>query len=302
MTAVDGDTVKASNGSLQHHGKPAVAIKPKGWGARHTLCLLGFWAFAISYAMRFNLSIAIVAMVNNTKPVESAAHHNHHVGNSSLIVEHEEACVHLKTPPRVDEHGVTENLDPHGQGEFHWNLAEQGVILGSFFWGYVLTQFPGGLLATKYGGKWTLGLGLFVTAIFAILTPMLARTHIYLLVLARVIQGLGEGVTTPAMHAIIAAWAPPEERSMMGSIVYAGAQFGTAVTMVVSGYLIHAGVWGGWPSVFYFIGAFSLLWFILWTMFMYDTPASHPRISDEELMYIQKSSSSRKETSHEPTV
>lgn len=56
----------------------------------------------------------------------------------------------------------------------------------------MVTQLPGGILATKYGGKWTLGLGLFVTAIFAILTPILARTHVYLLVLARVVQGLGE--------------------------------------------------------------------------------------------------------------
>ncbi|CAG7818317.1 unnamed protein product, partial [Allacma fusca] len=32
--------------------------KPTGWGSRHTLALLGFWAFAMSYAMRFNLSLA----------------------------------------------------------------------------------------------------------------------------------------------------------------------------------------------------------------------------------------------------
>lgn len=56
----------------------------------------------------------------------------------------------------------------------------------------VITQLPGGILATKYGGKWTLGLGLFITAIFAILTPVLARTHVHLLIMARVIQGLGE--------------------------------------------------------------------------------------------------------------
>lgn len=63
---------------------------------------------------------------------------------------------------------------------------------GSFFWGYVITQLPGGILSTKYGGKWTLGLGLLITAIFAILTPILARIHVNLLILARVIQGLGE--------------------------------------------------------------------------------------------------------------
>lgn len=91
------------------------------------------------------------------------------------------------------------------------------------------------------------------------------------------------------MHAILAVWAPANERSMLGSIVYAGAQFGTAVTMVISGYLIHGGVMGGWPSVFYIIGGFSLIWFILWSMFVFDTPASHPRISEVERIYIEQS-------------
>ena len=38
------------------------------------------------------------------------------------------------------------------------NLA-QGVILGMFFYGYVLTQLPGGRLAELFGGKWLFGVG-----------------------------------------------------------------------------------------------------------------------------------------------
>jgi len=40
---------------------------PPGWGSRHTLAILGCWAFAMSYSMRFNISIAIVSMVNSTE-------------------------------------------------------------------------------------------------------------------------------------------------------------------------------------------------------------------------------------------
>jgi len=46
---------------------------------------------------------------------------------------------------------------------------------------------------------------------------------------------------------------------------------------------------GGWPSVFYVIGLGGLVWFILWTFFMYDSPAKHPRISPEERHYIEMS-------------
>lgn len=89
-------------------------------------------------------------------------------------------------------------LSPHSppkvqkSGEFDWDEVQQGIILGSFFYGYMLTQLPGGLLAQRFGGKWPLGLGLLVTAIFALLTPLAARTHIGLLIACRVVQGLGE--------------------------------------------------------------------------------------------------------------
>jgi ACS family sodium-dependent inorganic phosphate cotransporter len=68
-----------------------------------------------------------------------------------------------------------------------------------------------------------------------------------------------------------------------------GAQFGTAATMIMSGYLIHGNVWGGWPAVFYVIGGLTILWFILWSFFVFDSPADHPRISVEELNFIEKS-------------
>ena len=32
-------------------------------------------------------------------------------------------------------------------GHFQWDEAQQGIILGMFFYGYVLTQVPGGRLA-----------------------------------------------------------------------------------------------------------------------------------------------------------
>lgn len=151
-----------------------------GWGARHTLAILGFWAFGISYAMRFNLSLAIVAMVKR--------HDGSTTSSSKPVIE---SCSELR---EVNAYlvGNDTSLVSTTTGEFEWTEAEQGFILGSFFFGYVLTQMPGGILSAKFGGKWPLGLGLFITAVFALITPIAARTHTYFLVLVRVIQGLGE--------------------------------------------------------------------------------------------------------------
>ncbi len=37
-------------------------------------------------------------------------------------------------------------------------------------------------------------------------------------------SGLGEGVTFPVMHAMLAQWAPPLERTRLCATMYAGAQ------------------------------------------------------------------------------
>ena len=35
-----------------------------------------------------------------------------------------------------------------------WEKSIQGHILGSFFYGYLISQIPGGLLAERFGAKW----------------------------------------------------------------------------------------------------------------------------------------------------
>ena len=82
-----------------------------------------------------------------------------------------------------------------------------------FFYGYVVTQLPGGRLAEVLGGKWLFGLGVLVTSVLTVLTPLAARTNLILFLVVRVVEGLGEGVTFPAMLAMIARWSAPQERS-----------------------------------------------------------------------------------------
>ena len=43
--------------------------------------------------------------------------------------------------------------------EFGWSSTTQGLVLSSFFVGYLSTQVLGGALADKFGGKWVLGVG-----------------------------------------------------------------------------------------------------------------------------------------------
>lgn len=44
-----------------------------------------------------------------------------------------------------------------------------------------------------------------------------------------------------------------------------------------------------WESVFYVTGFIGLVWFVAWWLIVFDTPEEHPRISEKERQYIQKS-------------
>jgi len=70
--------------------------------------------------------------------------------------------------------------------------------------------------------------------------------------------------------------------------------------MPICGYLISV---AGWASVFYLTGAVGLLWSLAWFTFVYETPATHPRISAEERREIGEAigtTTSKKRPSHVP--
>ena len=79
------------------------------------------------------------------------------------------------------------------KGDFDWSQTDQSLVLGSFFYGYVVSQLMGGFVIGKIGAKWVFGIGTFVDAILALLSPLVAKswgTRGY--VLLRIVQGLSE--------------------------------------------------------------------------------------------------------------
>ncbi|KAI0237934.1 Sialin [Lamellibrachia satsuma] len=96
-----------------------------------------------------------------------------------------------------------------------------------------------------------------------------------------------QGPTFPAMHAILAVWVPDDERTKIGAFVYAGVQLGTVIVLSISGWLADNHRLGGWRAVFYIFGILGCVWYVVWSLVVYDTPAKHPHISAAELHYIE---------------
>jgi len=67
----------------------------------------------------------------------------------------------------------------------------QGYILGSYFWGYIVTQVPGGRIAEMYSAKWVIWGCVFLQAILSLLTPPAAYISYIAVIVVRIIEGLG---------------------------------------------------------------------------------------------------------------
>lgn len=160
------------------------------------------------------------------------------------------------------------------------------MLLSAYFWGYIIAQIPGAYVAEKLSAKWVMFFSVALNVLCTILIPLTASIHYITLLIMRILQGVGGGVTFPAMHVMLAHWAPPNERSVMSSIVYAGTALGTVVFMLVSG-LIAGNI--GWEYVFYIEGVISGLWLILWLVLVSDHPTNHRFISEQERQLITAS-------------
>ena len=76
---------------------------------------------------------------------------------------------------------------------FDWSEETQGLLLSSFYWGYVITQIPGGLVADRFGGKHTLSAGMVVSIVSTAASPLAVRAGgWYGMLIARVVCGLGQ--------------------------------------------------------------------------------------------------------------
>lgn len=176
--------------------------------------------------------------------------------------------------------------------EFGWTETVKGLVLSSFFVGYLAMQVAGGWLAHRIGGKLVLGFAVIWWSAFTILTPVAAYMSLATLIVARIALGLGEAAAFPASFALFSKWVPPGERSRAIAILLSGAPLGTVIALITTGWMIEH---FGWPSIFYLFGAVGLVWSSFWVFRIYEQPSVHPHISKEELQLIQSGQNSMNE-------
>ncbi|XP_055838541.1 putative inorganic phosphate cotransporter isoform X2 [Episyrphus balteatus] len=172
--------------------------------------------------------------------------------------------------------------------EYSWNAQQKSYILSSFYWGYIITQFPGSYMCRKCGAKFTMFISTLGSSFLSFVTPICiplgdgAGWQIYCAI--RVLQGLFQGLFYSCILEHLARWSPVEERTRLGALCHTGIEIGTILAMGVTGLIAQSSL--GWPGISYISGGLGLAWCAVWLLFADNNPTVSKFISADELRYI----------------
>ncbi|XP_066953218.1 sialin-like [Macrobrachium rosenbergii] len=256
--------------------------------ARTALGIIAWVSFINIYMVRVNLSVAIIAMVKRNitggKDAVCLAPPEGGIPASPSSVDNSSShWVPVDGHPLTTPSSLQQETN-NEEGDFLWDETTQGLVLGSFYYGYTISQIIGGRMAEVYGTKLVFGMSILSGGLSALLTPWMANLHFGALIALRAIQGFFQGATWPSMHACISRWIPPIERPRFVAVVYLANTLSPALTLPICGLVIAK---YGWATQFYMCGSLSIFWTIIWFSFVYDRPEEHPRISARELHFLQ---------------
>lgn len=130
---------------------------------------MAFLSIVMAYMLRVSLSYAITQMV--TQP---------HASSNGTIITSPDICPPFDDELSIDEFKQSVSVNSISAIErFDWSQSLQGLILSSFYWGYIVTHIPGGLLSQKIGGKNTLLIGVLIATICTLVTPLAIESGKY---------------------------------------------------------------------------------------------------------------------------
>jgi len=166
--------------------------------------------------------------------------------------------------------------------EYGFNKVTMGIIFSAFIWAYALFQVPGGWLGDRFGPRKVLSVIMAYRTVIAILTTGAMGFASFWGI--RFALGVGEAGAFPTATRAMQMWFPRDERGFVQGVSHAASRLGAAVGPPIAvAIMLHY----GWRSVFYVIGALSLLWSILYLVMYRNMPEETSLVSRGELARIR---------------
>jgi ACS family D-galactonate transporter-like MFS transporter len=171
---------------------------------------------------------------------------------------------------------------PLMKDEMEMSSAQLGILLSAFFWTYSTFQLVSGWLVDRWNANWILAAGFLLWSAATAATGFIRGFG--LLIILRLLLGVGESVAYPSYSKILAGHFAEHQRGIANSLIDAGTKVGPALGSLAGGLLM---VRFGWRPFFVVLGVGSLLWLPLWLKWMPAgssapsmQPDQRPRIGD----------------------
>jgi MFS transporter, ACS family, D-galactonate transporter len=147
--------------------------------------------------------------------------------------------------------------------ELRISNTEIGVLITAFFWTYTAVLAISGWIVDRFDVNWVLVTGFVV---WSVATAATGFVHGFaMLLMFRMLLGVGESVAFPSYGKIIARNVPQEHRGIANAMIMSGMSLGPAIGTFACG--MSMARWG-WRPVFILVGLISLLWIVPWMRFM----------------------------------
>jgi len=163
-----------------------------------------------------------------------------------------------------------------------------GYVFSAFGWAYVIGQIPGGWLLDRFGSKRVYVMSVLLWSLVTLLQGLVgvvpAAAAVTVLFGLRFLLGLAEAPSFPGNSRIVSAWFPTAERGTASAIFNSAQYFALVLFSPIMGAITHA---YGWRYVFFVMGAIGIA-LAAWLARSIYSPAEDPRVSREELAYIER--------------
>ncbi|MFT4025059.1 MAG: MFS transporter [Flavihumibacter sp.] len=164
--------------------------------------------------------------------------------------------------------------------QFNWSESDYSQIVIAFQLSYAIGLLLAGKLVDHLGTKAGYAWSILLWSLAAIGHAAVRSTGGF--VAARAALGFSEAGNFPAAIKTIAEWFPKKERAYATGIFNSGAAMGAILAPLTVPFIAAS---MGWQWAFIITGAVGFVWLFCWQR-GYAKPAAHPRITANELAYI----------------
>ena len=199
------------------------------------------------------------------------------------------ALVFMATAINYFDRTIIGVMAPALQKLFNWTNKDYAAIMVSFKIAYGIGLLLMGGVIDKYGTKIGYTISIAIWSFFGMLHAAIRPAFSLIgFVGVRFGLGIGEAGNFPAAIKTVAEWFPKRDRAFATGIFDASTSVGAILAPFIVSMIVSPDG-DNWQIPFLITGFLSSLWVFLWLR-TYQNPDQHPKLSKEELRYINSDS------------